>query len=89
MRSSNKLLILAGFALILGLVALLPAVSAQGGDCTYFSNTGVEYHAGYGLVCGGYDPFGCTECYQWNGPSSIQSCVQSSQGDCFAEEHQN
>jgi len=68
---------------------VLPASVAEASDCNYYANTGVEFYFGYGLVCGGYDPIGCTECYQWTGGASVESCVQSGQGNCFAEEHQN
>jgi len=87
-RRSRSLSSLVFLCLALASLLVLPAGVAAA-DCNYYANTGVEFHLGYGLVCGGYDPFGCTECYQWTGGASVESCVQSGQGNCFSEEHQN
>lgn len=88
-RSIRKTGLLTLFTLSVLSLMVLPAGVADAADCNFFANTGVEFHPGYGQVCAGYDPLGCTECYRWTGGASVESCVQSGQGSCIAEEHQN
>lgn len=75
---------LAVIAVLALLVAWVPAADSGAADnCTYFAGTGLEYHSGYGWVCGGNSTNGCTECWKWTSASSIESCVTAGDANCL------
>ena len=64
------------------LAAWLPAADS-GAACNYYSAAGLQYHSGYGWVCGGASQNGCSECYRWTSATSVESCAASGNSNCF------
>lgn len=82
-KLSSRGRLFALFAVVLVLLAFLPAASAEGQTCNTYNNTGVRQVEGYGTVCGGSSLFSCTECYRWTNYTTVESCVTVGNRNCF------
>lgn len=75
---------LAVVAVLALLAAWLPAADSGADTCNYYASAGVQYHSGYGWVCGGASQNGCSECYRWTSHTSVESCVATGQSNCLS-----
>jgi len=66
----NPNLILAGVLLAVCIIAMPTIISAN--DCSFYIDSQVVYWPGYGYICAGSDPGGCTECRDGAGGACVR-----------------